>query len=272
MTDHPSVGAEHHLPMTATASRCLNCGTLLTDAFCPHCGQKASVGRLTVKTAIIDNAWSALRMDKTVLPTAFRLLTKPWVVIRDYIHGRRIVYTQPMRFIVIMCFISILVQVFVPDASSSPTANAANQNIGLSAWQHLLTGIQSFIRDSEIISDLIDSIIFVPIVYLIYLPWGGRRFNFAEYSTAFLYLCGANLAMDLVTMPIDMISEELNVLIYIVWWIYLFNGLVKHSFHIDKRAVRIFITLINILIILSMEVFNQVVLLGEQIDLKSFSI
>lgn len=266
VTDHPSVGAEHHLPMTATASRCLNCGTVLTDAFCPHCGQKASVDRLSVKTAIIDNVWSALRMDKTVLPTAFRLLTKPWVVIRDYIHGRRIVYTQPMKFIVIICFINILVQVFLPDTSLSQDTNA-NHDADLSAWRHLLTGIQSFIRDSEIISDLIDSIIFVPIVYLIYLPWGGRRFNFAEYSTAFLYLCGANLAMDLVTMPIDIISDDLSTVISIVWWIYLFIGLVKHSFNFGNQTVRIFVTLINVLIILSVEFFNQVVLLGEQIDI-----
>lgn len=252
--------------MSGNGNRCLNCGTILTDAFCPHCGQKASVGRLTIKTAVIDNACNALRMDKTVLPTAFCLLTRPWVVIRDYIHGRRIGYTQPMKFIVIMCFINILVQVFLPDVNYSPIANAT-PDAGLSAWQHIWAGIQGFLRDSEIVYDLIGSIIFVPIVYLIYLPWGSRRFNFAEYSTAFLYLCGADLAMDLVTLPIDMASEGLGIAIYIVWWIYLFNGLVKHSFHFGKRTVRIIITLINILIIISMQLFNQIVLLGDKFDL-----
>lgn len=235
---------------------CLNCGTELTDAFCPHCGQKASVGRLTLKNALIDNAWSVMRMDGGVLPTAWLLITRPWVVIRDYIHGHRVCFTQPVRFIVIMCFVNILIQIVLPEAVAHP----ADQPIeGEGVWNSLL----NFISESEIASDLIESVLYVPVVWLVYLPWGSRRFNLAEYSTAYLYLCGAGLVIDLLLTPVEMLNAGLDALCEMIWWIYMLNGLVKHAFRIQRRSVRLAVIFINVVLIFAVALATQLLLYGK---------
>lgn len=241
--------------------RCLNCGSTVDDAFCPHCGQRTSVSRLSFKTAVIDNTWAALRMDVRVVPTAWMLITRPWVVIRDYLNGKRVLYTQPVRFLVILCFVNLLMQIFIPQLRDTDGTAVAN-DAGGSAWTIFITAFRGFLHDSEVAKDIIDSVLFAPVVYLIYLPWGSRRFNLAEYSTAYLYLCGAGLVIDVILTPVELLFPFFDGLIEMVWWCYLSGGLVYHAFHIRPRWKCALMVFINFLLVLTVGIFNHIFLYG----------
>lgn len=218
------------------------------------------MGRLNFKTAIIDNFWSALRMDKRVIPTAAMLVTKPWVVVREYIHGHRIKYTQPVRFIVIICFLNIFVQMIAPDNDATVSVpNSAEESFWLFVWH----SVQAFLRDSKLAVDIIDSVVFAPVVYLLFLPWGSGRFNLAEYSTAYLYLCGGSLVIDLLFFPLLLVCEPVEVLIQVVWWLYVLHGMVKHSFKFRNAFIRTLMLVINIFIIVTIGFLDHLLLLGE---------
>lgn len=238
--------------MSQDTKRCLNCGTPLSDTFCPHCGQKASVARLTVKTAIVDTFWSVLRMDGRVVPTAALLVTRPWIVIRNYIHGHRVMYTQPARFIIIMCFVNILLQLVFGDLRPEENVLMPAPEIAddASVWTRGWYSLLDFLNDSEIARDLVESVVLTPIVYLLYMHWGSRRYNFAEYCTAYLYMCGAAMVIDTLALPLNLVSVPLNDLVETVWWIYLMCGMVKHAFRFNnRRTLLAMLTVTGILLV-----------------------
>ncbi|MCC8038089.1 MAG: DUF3667 domain-containing protein, partial [Bacteroidales bacterium] len=209
-------------------SRCLNCGTELSGEFCHRCGQRASVGRLTVKQALVDDAWSAVRMDRRVWPTIFALLWHPWVVIRDYIHGHRIGWTQPVRLIIILCFVNVVIQIFFPEEVGEIARHVCTDDESM--LTRLWHAVIAFCEDSELTIAIVESLVVAPIFLVLFLPWGSRRFNLAEYSTAYLYLAAASLALDLVTLPLSRVFGEWVAYLGVPWWAYITVQMIRHSF------------------------------------------
>ncbi len=209
---------------------CLNCGTELTGAYCHNCGQRATVGRLTVKTALVDDAWSAVRMDRRVWPTVFALFREPWVVIADYIHGRRVRWTQPVRLIIILCFVNLMMQLFFPTTEEKEAVKVAVAAVEESGPLRLWHLFQRFCEDSAVTVAMLESVILAPLFIVQFRRWGSRRFNIAEYSTAYLYLAAAAMAWDIfMILPERYITEWLD-LLFIPWWIYVVASLVTHAF------------------------------------------
>ncbi len=226
-------------------SRCLNCGAELTGDFCHNCGQRSSVCRLTVKSAIVDDTWSAVRMDRRVWPTVFALLIHPWVVIKEYIQGKRVRWTQPVRLIIILCFVDLVIEMFVPHADSLTVTPLAP---GATPLQQLWHFLQVFYDESELTVDIIDSIVLAPIFVLLFRRWGSRRFNIAEYSTAYLYLAAASVALDIILIPFEKLMGDWIDFIIAPWWIYVFIQMVIHAFPSLKGWRRVLMLIGSILV------------------------
>lgn len=99
-----------HSPSPAwfAAPLCRNCGTVLPTKFCGHCGQQKAV-RFNV-AAVGGEAWTTWRLfELDVLKSAWRLLSKPGTVAREYVLGSRKKHVHPLKLLLVAIGVLLLV-------------------------------------------------------------------------------------------------------------------------------------------------------------------
>lgn len=83
---------------------CLNCHSKLVnqERFCPHCGQSTEVRRLEMRAVLKNFFQSFYSVDSGFLYLLFWLPTKPGIISREYVLGKRRKYFNPFTFLVII--------------------------------------------------------------------------------------------------------------------------------------------------------------------------
>ncbi len=89
---------------------CLNCGQEAPGNFCPKCGQRQQIPRLTFAQITADFFSSAFNLDAPYPKTVYLLLISPGRMINDYLKGNRRPYYAPVRFIILSLFLFILLE------------------------------------------------------------------------------------------------------------------------------------------------------------------
>lgn len=81
-------------------SECLNCACPFNgqEKFCPDCGQKNKGNSITFKSFIHEVFNGLFSLDGKFWNTLIPLLTRPGVISRNYIDGKRQRYSNPFRF------------------------------------------------------------------------------------------------------------------------------------------------------------------------------
>lgn len=101
-SEAPAVEAASAAPAApATPAECTNCGAMRTGEFCAACGQPAVRGRLTVRGVAQQVAHDVMNLDRGLVFTVLELTRRPGDAIRDYVDGRRVRYTGPVRYFVL---------------------------------------------------------------------------------------------------------------------------------------------------------------------------
>lgn len=98
----------------AQGRTCLNCATLLTDAFCAHCGQRAGDVHLSVREILHEVAAEHFGLDTKVARTLAALVRHPGRLTVEFLAGRRIRYLPPLRL-----YLSLSVLYFLASAFAS---------------------------------------------------------------------------------------------------------------------------------------------------------
>lgn len=81
---------------------CINCGAEVHTAFCPACGQRSGVKRLTFRDTLVDIWQNLAGFDGVLLRTLADLTRRPGKVARSYIAGVRIKYFGPVAYFFFM--------------------------------------------------------------------------------------------------------------------------------------------------------------------------
>lgn len=97
----------------ASRPSCLNCGTPLTDRFCPHCGQKAQPTRLPLREVLGEVSSTFLNLDGLFVRTFTRLFSHPGQVTRDYNAGKRAAFLPPLRSYLAISVIYFVTRSFI---------------------------------------------------------------------------------------------------------------------------------------------------------------
>src|SRR5690348_7495803 len=92
---------------------CLNCGNRFSGHFCPICGQKAEVERLTAGQLLTDTIHSLTHYEKGFLHTVWHFLIKPGTASINFLSGKRKEYQRPVSYILILTTIYILIHNFI---------------------------------------------------------------------------------------------------------------------------------------------------------------
>lgn len=187
---------------------CCNCGTgnPSDSAYCRHCGQSMSVGRLRTRSFLMDVVSSLLRLNRGILYTWGHLLWHPWKVIRDYIKGKRVAYTPPVNLIILLIFIMTLLERF--GSAIEGKVSESPDLTGTSGWYRVGVSIGEFFRGPSAVAEIIVYIPALFAVWLVYRRLGARRYNMAEYLAAVIYMSDALLLFGIITYPLSIIAGE----------------------------------------------------------------
>ncbi|WP_435263927.1 DUF3667 domain-containing protein [Tenacibaculum sp. nBUS_03] len=89
---------------------CISCNHEHDENFCPNCGEKKNVEKITFKSMFNYAFLSAVNMDKGFLFNVKMLIINPKKVILDYIKGKRKGVLNPISFLIISVSIYLIVE------------------------------------------------------------------------------------------------------------------------------------------------------------------
>ena len=86
---------------------CLNCGEKLNGMYCHKCGQKATSASPNIWAFLSEYANHAYIWDTKLLPTLWKLVSKPGYLTREFIAGKFVSYEHPLKMNMFLLFFFI---------------------------------------------------------------------------------------------------------------------------------------------------------------------
>ena len=124
------------VPSARRSDYCLNCGAPTPDNFCPHCGQRNTHYRVSIWQLLGEAAGELFQLDSRVLVTIGNLLWRPGRLTNEYVAGRRVSYSPPLRLYLVtslLYFVSLSLVSWAGEddkpARPAPTKSSSSPNI-----------------------------------------------------------------------------------------------------------------------------------------------
>jgi hypothetical protein len=92
-----------------STDNCLNCGEVLSGQYCSYCGQRADVRVISLWELLRDLVGDLFELDSRLWRTLRPLVTRPGLLTREYLSGRRAQYTPPFRMYLVLSVVFFLV-------------------------------------------------------------------------------------------------------------------------------------------------------------------
>ncbi len=101
-------------------THCLNCQTELQGRYCHVCGQQATDAKPTIKEFILEYLNIAFIWDTHFLKTIWNVLRRPGHTTNEYVSGKFVSYTHPLKLNMFLLFVFItLFLIFHKDFGNS---------------------------------------------------------------------------------------------------------------------------------------------------------
>ena len=181
---------------------CNNCHQSFEGKYCSHCGQKASVGRLTIQEVFHEVVHSLLHAEKGIIKLTKGLLFSPAKVYTGYFSGKRKTYFSPVTFFLLSMGLLVFLGTKMINWDTSVTGRANHV-------EKILFGFQK-----------IRYIIFIPVISLITWLFFYKRYNLAECLCFWLFCIGTVVVLELVSyLPQFIWVKERHVIRYYTDWL-----------------------------------------------------
>ncbi|MBX2966724.1 MAG: DUF3667 domain-containing protein [Cyclobacteriaceae bacterium] len=167
---------------------CLNCQQEATGKFCPNCGQRTEVKRITIREGWNDFWARIYGVDGKLMHTLRDLTIRPGVVAKKYIEGNRVLYYGPVGYFFLMLTIYVLfISIFDIDMLQLfKISNEAIYEEGSGQEQNALKIQEWIFKHQRLVSFL-----YIPFYALgAVLLFRKNKYNFAEHSTLVFYTQG----------------------------------------------------------------------------------
>ncbi len=211
-TNHPATPDTEAATTPAATSgepvKCLNCGTLCYDNYCPSCGQSTAATRINMRAFSAGAGASFARLTAGFLATFWGLLIHPWEVIREYLAGKRVKYSPPVTMLIQLSLYTYVIYHII-DALIGTNITPTSPKVNIETLEYF-SRIINMIIESDTILYMVMALPLAGVCYLVYYKHGSRRFNFAEYLTATIYMFSAGIIYDFVFFPVEIISPSVS--------------------------------------------------------------
>jgi hypothetical protein len=198
---------------------CANCTTATDTAFCPACGQKLDVHRITVGHIAHEGFHTITHADKGMFLLSKELLTRPGFVAREYIGGRRKRYFNPLSFLVIS---SALMAYFgtLTGYMDRLTSAGANRPAGRQPSELWTEVFQIAANNGKWLTLLLMAPLFALLSWIFFR----KKYNYAENFVLHAFLFGeAALIRIIIFIPLSLVLPQyftlLNLVVYEVIYI-----------------------------------------------------
>ena len=197
-TDTP-VPEPHRMPEGEECT-CLHCGTIFSGNFCPNCGQDAATQRTSARGAAARLTKTIFKYDGTFPNTMKQLFYRPGYLIRDYLNGHRVCYTNPIQLILFLVTIRLMLAYFLPiSVESLDISNETMTKLSEGGMFGRIVANVTSILDNEFYMEMSVALFFIFPAKLCFrrTPFG-RNMSLSEHFTAWLYVSSQTVFIDLV--------------------------------------------------------------------------
>lgn len=223
-------------------TNCLNCGTPLTDKYCPHCGQKATVKRLSWHYVAEELLHFFTHIEHGFLKTTGLLITKPGLLNKNFLDGKRKNYHKPISFLLIWIAIFLLVYHFVNRYTHYENLNTSTVISNDPAVTAMINKYRSLVE-----------ILILPVsAFIAWLIIARRKLNYVEvlntafYGFSFLFILLATQFTIAFIFGINFKTNSFDIsgaVIFLCWNFYASYDLFKR-YRVPYLIPRIILTII----------------------------
>lgn len=179
---------------------CKNCGAGVLDAYCHHCGQSTSTGRITFRETFQNLLSATFSLEGPLLYTTKTLITNPGKVFREFLEGKRQSYYKPVSFFVVFTAVYIIIRLMLDyDPLEGNLSNEDLQNSRAAEIQTVVSEAARFMVAH------INYIMFFAAfsIGLILKMLFSRRYNLAEYTAIGFFITGIYVLCGIIIMLVS---------------------------------------------------------------------
>ena len=221
-------------------TKCLNCGAPIQENFCPKCGQKKGVHKITWKFLFKEITHFFTHLEKAFIRSTLKMWSNPGHFVKTYLNGQRKDKQSPVSFLVVWAAVfyltrETLVHLFDYKMETINTFSFINEEAALYYFKHV-----TYL-----------TIVFIPVWAAISWYIGGlfRRINYPEailihfYSYSIFFqllslitvLCGLIFRMNIMSNTINnvyIVAANMNGL-----WL---NYSIQKAYAVKYKIIRSF--------------------------------
>ncbi len=104
----------HKSPLRSDKT-CLNCNHVVSQRFCPNCGQENTDTRKTFHHLFVHFFEDLTHYENAFWKTIKNLLLKPASLTKEYLSGKRLSYLAPIRLYIFISFVTFFIIAIMPE-------------------------------------------------------------------------------------------------------------------------------------------------------------
>lgn len=185
---------------------CKNCAAIVETKFCPECGQKAELHRISIGHLLHDVIHAVTHADKGFLLLVKQLLIHPGTIAKEYVEGKRKKYFNPLTFLVISSAILAYLshKTGYLDSLSMGSNRAGGGEMSL-LWKETFQVSRTAGKELTLI---LMGPLFAFITWMLFLR---SKYNYAENFVLHSYLLGeAALVRSFIFIPLHLAFPHLT--------------------------------------------------------------
>lgn len=192
---------------------CINCEIDFEGDFCPSCGEKKNIDRITFSSIITSVFSGFVDMDKGLLFNIKNLTLFPKKTILDYINGKRRYILNPISYAIITISIYLFLDTLIPRGVSPKLSKVdvfGAQEMGVKFGYFLRSKMKFFWLTYIFYSSFFTKLFF-------------RRFNFFEHLAINSFILGHATLIAIITRLIynrELIIFNFLIFFYVAFLLY----------------------------------------------------